>query len=69
MGRKYEQIIEGVWERVTKKGWRNACCDCGLVHVIDTRTPDNGTVEVRMRVDRRATAALRRKFKFAPDDE
>lgn len=62
MGRKYEQIIEGEWQRVVKRGWRNACCDCNMVHVIDTRSFDNGKViEVRMRVDRRATAALRRK--------
>lgn len=67
--RVYEQIIEGEWNRVPKRGWRNACCSCEMVHIIDTRTPPDGSVEVRMRVDRRATAALRRKFKFTPDDE
>lgn len=65
----YEQIVEGRWLRVKKRGWKNACCDCSSVHIIDIRTPDDGSVEVRMRVDRRATAALRRAFKFTPDDE
>jgi len=69
MADAYEQIVEGKWLRVRKRAWRNACCDCQMVHIIDTRVTDAGGVEVRMRVDRRATAARRRAFKFTRDDE
>lgn len=59
----YEQIIEGEWYRPTMKGHRNQCCGCGLVHVVDYRKLKVG-LEVRVKVDQRATAAARRGFKF-----
>lgn len=63
----YEQMIEGVWFRPVKRGWRNQCCDCGLVHDFDLRVKD-GHVEIKIRkVNRRATAAVRRAFKFSPE--
>jgi len=68
MGRKYEQAFDGVWQRIVKRGYAFACCDCAKVHIIDHREVE-GTLEVRYRTDNRATAALRRKFNFTPDEE
>lgn len=64
---KYHQIVEGEWVPVPKRGHHNMCCDCAMVHVLDYRVVD-GQIEVRFRVNRRATAAARRAFKFTKDD-
>jgi hypothetical protein len=65
---KYYQITEGEWVRVVKRGYRHACCDCAMTHILDHREKD-GKFEIRYRIDRRATAAARRAFNFTPDDE
>ncbi len=58
---KWEQIKDGEWTHVVAQGHRNACCDCGLVHIIDYRIAEDGTFEIRFRRDKRATAAMRRR--------
>ena len=63
----YHQMIDGEWVLVTRRAHRHMCCDCALVHVIDMRETRAGT-EMRYRLDRRATAAARRRFKFTPDE-
>jgi hypothetical protein len=68
MADRYYQITEGEWVTVKKNRHRNQCCHCGLVHVIDYRTNKFGQPEIRVHVDKRATAAARRKFNFPPDD-
>jgi hypothetical protein len=65
---KYHQAEDGEWFRPKKKGFREQCCGCGLVHVVDFRIVD-GRVELRARQDARATAAVRRGFKFSPEEE
>jgi len=67
MSKRYHQIIEGEWTAIVKRNLRDMCCACGLVHQIDTREV-NGTMEVRKKIDHRATAAARRLFKFSKDD-
>lgn len=64
---RYHQVIEGEWTPIVKKGHINQCCSCALVHVIDYRERDKGVLEMRVRVNRRATAAARRAFKFTPE--
>ena len=66
---KYHQVIEGEWTPIVKRGHVNQCCECALVHVIDYREREKGVLEMRVRVNRRATAAARRPFKFAKDAE
>jgi len=56
---KYYQLKDGEWFRPLMKGFRDACCDCGLVHTTDFRI-SNGYVEFRSRRNNRATAAIRR---------
>lgn len=72
----YQQIHDGEWIEPSRKGFVDQCCDCHLVHIIDfavvdkkTREPVKGvTVQFKLRVDRRRTAASRRKLKFTKDD-
>lgn len=55
----YELAVDGEWLRFARKGHRIACCDCGLVHVVEFAVVD-GKVDVRFSRDNRATAAMRR---------
>ncbi len=67
MRRKYHQVIDGEWLRPQMRGFREQCCSCGLVHIVDYRVIDGRVVEFRATQDARATAAVRRKFKFERD--
>ena len=69
---KYEQWWDGDWSEVYMRGQKIACCDCSLVHVHDFRIIKKGkrqVLEMRIRRERRATAAMRRPLKFEKDDE
>jgi hypothetical protein len=68
MARKsdYEQVYDGEWFAVTRRGHKSQCCSCGLVHRYDYRVRDSA-IELRATVDKRATAAVRRGFKFSKD--
>jgi hypothetical protein len=65
---KYHQVIEGEWTPIIRRGLKEMCCHCGLVHVVDTRESD-GVLEVRRRIDARATAAARRQFNFSKEED
>jgi hypothetical protein len=77
MTRGYYQIVEGEWfEPQVMRGFVHQCCDCALVHITDYRVLDkdgkpvpHARVEFKVRIDRRKTAASRRKLKFQKDDE
>jgi len=61
MGYKVEK--EGVWIRPIKKGYKFACCDCGLVHRLEfAHIPYGSGRKIIFRAwrDNRATAAMRR---------
>lgn len=45
-GCKTNQIQEGEWIQPVMKGYRMACCDCGLVHALDFRIR-KGKVQLR----------------------
>lgn len=55
----YEQPKRGQWVQPIRRGYKAACCDCGLVHRVDVRIR-NGRVQFRVARDNRATAAVRR---------
>lgn len=59
----FETVADGEWVPVHWHGMQDACCDCGLVHVINYRI-FNGTIELQATRDKRATAAMRRSNKF-----
>jgi hypothetical protein len=47
------------WEQPVMKGYKMACCDCGLVHVLNFKVSGR-TVQFRARRDNRATGQVRR---------
>lgn len=74
MTKGYQQIHDGEWIEPKRKAFIDQCCDCGLTHVIDFAVVDKNkkrvpgvTVQFKLRVDRRKTAASRRKLKFEKD--
>lgn len=52
------------WIQPVMRGYRMACCDCGLVHDMDFKVVRHGkrnNVQLRARRNERLTAAMRRK--------
>jgi hypothetical protein len=58
---RYRQRYDGEWFPVRRRGWRMACCDCGLCHVVNFRVR-NGELQMQVFTDRRATARRRRRL-------
>ncbi len=67
MSKGYYHATDDEWVVVTKRGHKSQCCDCGLVHVMNFRTNEHGQLEVQSTRHARATAAVRRAFKFERD--
>ena len=64
----YGKPIAGEWIRPVKRGYKMACCDCGLVHRLDfehVRWGRGRKILIRAFRDERATAAIRRERKKA----
>lgn len=59
---KYKVVTDGEWVQPVMKGYKMACCDCGLVHVINFRIAGK-KVQLQAFRDNRKTAAKRRKLK------
>jgi len=68
MTKGYDQIIEGEWVEPVRQGFLHQCCDCALTHRTDYRTV-KGKIQFRVVIDRRATAASRRKLKFSKEQD
>ena len=61
---KYKQAFDLEWIRPKRSGYKIACCDCNLVHVLDFKLESYGSgkrIVFRARRDNRATSAKRRK--------
>jgi hypothetical protein len=56
---KYKIAKDNEWIEPIRKGYRVACCSCGLVHDIDFRVV-NRHIQFRARRNHRATAQKRR---------
>jgi hypothetical protein len=74
MTKGYLQIEDGQWIEPTRK-YIDQCCDCGLTHVIYFDVVDRNkkkvsgvTIQVKFKIDRRKTAASRRKLKFSKEE-
>ena len=66
MGRTYKPAKDGQWIAPVKRGYKMACCDCGLVHTLDFEHIPRGRgrkIIFRAWRDERATAAIRREKK------
>jgi hypothetical protein len=55
---RYTKPEAGEWVQPVGRGYKMACCDCGLVHKLDFRTR-NGRIQFRAFRDERATAQKR----------
>lgn len=61
--RKYDKPKAGEWIYPRRRGYRLACCDCGLVHIVNHRLTRRNRIEMQFFIDKRATAASRRRAK------
>lgn len=59
---RYPQVKTNEWVTPIRKGYKMACCDCGLVHELDFRIVD-GKIQFRARRNKRSTGQLRRHIK------
>ena len=59
---KYDEPKSNEWVLPFRENYKMACCDCGLVHMVDFRIKDK-RVWFRVRRNNRATAAIRREMK------
>lgn len=57
--REYEKPKAGEWVQPIRKGYKLACCDCGLVHTMNFRIKD-GRAQFAVWRNNRATAAMRK---------
>lgn len=58
---KYIKPKPGEWIQPIRKGYKLACCDCGLVHKMNFRVAGK-FVQFQAFRDYRATAAVRRHY-------
>lgn len=56
---KYYEPKAGEWIQPVRKGYKLACCDCGLVHSMDFRI-HNSRIQFRVFRNNRSTALVRR---------
>jgi len=67
--RKYHIVEAGEWRAPRRRGYRSACCDCGLVHRMNFRLHRDKSgrrqIQVQAFRDNRATAGVRRGMKLA----
>lgn len=66
--RGYYHVTDGEWIAVPWRGYKEQCCDCGMIHRHNYRISAKGHLEVQSTLDKRATAGARRQFKFSADD-
>ena len=70
MGRIYKAEVAGRWVYPKRRGYRLACCDCGLVHIVNFKLRRDrigrGKILMQFYRDMRATAAMRRAKNVLP---
>ena len=59
---KYEQPGAGEWVQPKRRGYKLACCDCGLVHTMNFRV-HLGNPQFQAWRNERSTALMRRHAK------
>jgi len=59
---RYPEVQSGQWVQPVRKGYKMACCDCGLVHRVNFRLK-GGRIQLQAFRDNRATGQKRRHMK------
>jgi hypothetical protein len=65
---KYERPASGEWVQPVRRGYKMACCDCGLVHTVNFRLAKRGNrhwIQFQAFRNETATAAVRREKRKA----
>jgi hypothetical protein len=52
---EYYQVTDGEWIKVPKRGYKEQCCDCGLIHRLNFRVDEKGHIHIQTFRDNRAT--------------
>lgn len=65
---KYEQVRDGDWMHLPRRGMHLACCDCHLVHDLTVKLDKQNRIWIKVSRHNRATAAMRRPMKFSEDE-
>lgn len=60
---EYYQVTDGEWIRVPKRGYKEQCCDCGLIHKLNFKVDEQGRIFVQTFRDPRATGGARTRFR------
>jgi hypothetical protein len=60
---EYYQVTDGEWIRVPKRGYKEQCCDCSLVHRMNFKVDEKGRIFVQTFRDHRATGGARTRFR------
>ena len=55
----YDKPEKNEWVQPVRRGYKMACCDCGLVHEMDFRITAGNHIQFRVRRNNRATGAVR----------
>lgn len=61
----YPQIKDNTWILPIQRGYKLACCDCGLVHAVDFKVV-KGVVWFRVARDSDATEQIRTYHEYNP---
>ena len=64
----YEKPKTNEWVQPVRRGYKMACCDCGLVHDMDFRIKQ-GRIQFRVRRNNRSTAGIRRGMGFSKNKD
>lgn len=59
---RFTNAKDGEWIQPKRKGYKLACCDCGLVHKVDFRLFKR-KIQLRVVRDNRSTGQVRRHMK------
>lgn len=61
---RYDEPDAGEWVQPKRRGYKLACCDCGLVHKMNFRLVKSAnagrTIQFQVFRDNKATGAIRR---------
>jgi len=66
--RDYYWVSDGEWIQVPKRGYKEQCCDCGLIHRLNFKVDSNGSIHIQTFRDTRATNGARKNFNFSKDE-
>lgn len=59
----YYQVTDGEWIIVPKRGYKEQCCDCGLIHRLNFKVDEKGRIHIQTFRDDRATNGARTRFR------